>query len=122
MNAAEILKNHRQHYVTRLISRNPLLKFTPTAYREDITNLVKSEVLELIKQIQPVEILKTLLGESPKSVKIQNALKKNLAKCTKIKNESDDYFHATWQLSFYLGFPFVHVTEASRYQFAPLFL
>ncbi len=122
MNAADILKNHRQHYVTRLISRNPLLKFTPTAYREDITNLVKSEVLELTKQIQPVEILKTLLGESPKSVKIQNALKKNLAKCTKIKNESDDYFHATGQLSFYLGFPFVHVTEASRYQFAPLFL
>lgn len=122
MNAADILKNHRQHYVTRLVSRNPLLKFTPTAYREDITNLVKLEMLELEKQIQPREILKTLLSESPKSIKIQNALKKNLAKCTKIKNESDDYFHATGQLSFYLGFPFIHVTEASRYQFAPLFL
>lgn len=122
MNAADILKNHRQHYVTRLVSRNPLLKFTPTAYREDITNLVKPENLELEKQIQPLEILKTLLAESPKPVKISNALKKNLAKCTKIKNESDDYFHATGQLSFYLGFPFVHVTEASRYQVAPLFL
>ena len=122
MSAANILNNHRQHYVTRLVSRNPLLKFTPTAYREDITNLVKPEILELEKQIQPLEILKTLLSASPKSVKIQNALKKNLAKCTKIKNESDDYFHATGQLSFYLGFPFVHVTEASRYQFAPLFL
>jgi hypothetical protein len=122
MNAADILKNHRQHYVTRLVSRNPLLKFTPTAYREDITNLVKPEILELEKQIQPFEILKTLLSESPKPVKISNALKKNLAKCTKIKNESDDYFHATGQLSFYLGFPFVHITEASRYQFAPLFL
>jgi hypothetical protein len=122
MNAADILKNHRQHYVTRLISRNPLLKFTPTAYREDITNLVKPENLGLEKQIQPIEVLKTLLSESPKSVKIQNAQKKNLAKCTKIKNESDDYFHSTGQLSFYLGFPFVHVTEASRYQFTPLFL
>ena len=122
MSAADILKNHRQHYVTRLVSRNPLLKFTPTAYREDITNLVKPEVLEIEKQIQPLEILKTLLAESPKPVKIQNALKKNLAKCTKIKNESDDYFHSTGQLSFYLGFPFVHVAEASRYQFAPLFL
>jgi len=122
MNATDILKNHRQHYVTRLISRNPLLKFTPTAYREDITNLVKPEILELEKQVQPLEILKTLLSESPKPIKISNALKKNLAKCTKIKNESDDYFHATGQLSFYLGFPFVHVTEASRYQFAPLFL
>jgi RecA/RadA recombinase len=122
MNAADILKNHREHYVTRLVSRNPLLKFTATAYREDITNLVKPEILELEKQLQPLEILKTLLSASPKSVKIQNALKKNLAKCTKIKNESDDYFHATGQLSFYLGFPFVHVTEASRYQFAPLFL
>jgi superfamily I DNA and/or RNA helicase len=122
MNAAEILKNHRQHYVTRLVSRNPLLKFLPNAYREDLTNLVKLEVLELEKQIQPVEILKLLLAKSPKSVKIQNAQKKNLARCTKIKNESDDYFHATGQLSFYLGFPFVHVTEASRYQFSPLFL
>ena len=122
MSAADILKNHRQHYVTRLVSRNPLLKFLPSAYREDLTNLVKPEILELEKQIQPIEILKTLLAESPKPIKIQNALKKNLAKCTKIKNESDDYFHSTGQLSFYLGFPFIHVAESSRYQFSPLFL
>jgi hypothetical protein len=122
MNAADILKNHRQHYVTRLVSRNPLLKFLPSAYREDLTNLVKPEILELEIQIQPIEILKLLLAESPKPVKVQNALKKNLAKCTKIKNESDDYFHSTGQLSFYLGFPFIHVAESSRYQFSPLFL
>ena len=52
MNAADILKNHRQHYVTRLVSRNPLLKFLPSAYREDLTNLVKPEILELEIQIQ----------------------------------------------------------------------
>jgi len=123
MSQKDILKNHRQHYVTRIISRNPLLKFTPTAYREDIINLVKPEVLDLdVKIIQPLDILRTLLGDKPKPIKIENSLKKNLSKCTKINNESNDYFHATGQLSFYLGFPFIHVVESKRYQFSPLFL
>ena len=41
MLAIDILKDHREHFIKRLISRNPLLKCSPNAYREDLTELVK---------------------------------------------------------------------------------
>lgn len=147
MNAADILKNHREHYVTRLVSqKNPFLKFTPSTYREDLVNVatIKSEltqkkaqidfletsitdqslVIELEKdeKITPLEILKNLLSTEPKSIEIKNVGKTIQAKFLKIKNESDDYFHATGQVSFQIGFPFVYVAEGKASKFTPLFL
>lgn len=123
MNA--ILKDHRQHFIKRLITRNPLLKCTPNSYREDLTELVKID-LNLDKDIRktpPLEILQKLLAATPEKVEIVNAHKKNLSKCRKIKNETDDYFHTTGQLSLYLGYPFIAIPlESNRYYLAPLFL
>ncbi len=122
---SDILKDHRQHFIKRLITRNPLLKCTQNAYREDLTELVKID-LDFDKdpeRIFPLDILQNLLASTPKKVEIVNAHKKNLAKCKKIKNETDDYFHTTGQLSFYLGYPFVCIPpESNKYYLAPLFL
>ena len=125
MKANDILKDHRQHFIKRLITRNPLLKCTQNSYREDLIELVKIE-LEIdkdIKKTSPFDFLQNLLASTPKKVEIFNANKKNLAKCRKIKNETDDYFHTTGQLSFYLGYPFVAIPlESNKYHLAPLFL
>ena len=123
MSAADILKDHQQHYLTRLLARNPLLKLFPSLYREDMTIILGQETSNTEKQVLPLDALKILISEEPKAVKIPNILKKNLAKCNKIKNESDDHFHSTGQLSFYLGFPFVYAPlESELFQFSPLFL
>ncbi|GAB6139320.1 hypothetical protein JCM14076_00490 [Methylosoma difficile] len=125
MTAVDILKDHRQHFIKRLLTRNPLLKCTQNSYREDLTELVKIglEFDKDIKTTSPLEVLQNLLATVPKKVEIFNAHKKNLAKCTKIKNEADDYFHTTGQLSFYLGYPFIAIPlESNRYYLAPLFL
>lgn len=125
MSKIAILNDHKQHFIKRLITRNPLLKCTASAYREDITEVVKIglEFDKAPKRTSEIEILQNLLAATPKKVEIFNAHKKNLAKFTKIKNESDDYFHTTGQLSFYLGYPFVAIPlESNRYYLAPLFL
>lgn len=123
--AIDILKDHRQHFIKRLISRNPLLKCTVSAYREDITELVKIglEIDKDPKKTTELEILQNLLADKPKKVEVFNSHKKNLAKFTKIKNEAEDYFHTTGQLSFYLGYPLVAIPlESNRYYLSPLFL
>ena len=125
MTVSSILEDHKKHFIKRLITRNPLLKCTAGAYREDLTELTKIslEFDKNPKQTLPLEVLQNLLASTPKKVDIFNANKKNLAKFTKIKNESDDYFHTTGQLSFYLGYPFVAIPlESNRYYLAPLFL
>ncbi len=125
MSKIDILNDHKQHFIKRLITRNPLLKCTAGAYREDITELVKIslEIDKNPKKTSELEVLHNLLADKPKKVEIFNAHKKNLAKFTKIKNEADDYFHTTGQLSFYLGYPFVAIPlESNRYYLSPLFL
>ncbi|MFI3135579.1 MAG: AAA domain-containing protein [Methylococcaceae bacterium] len=125
MKENDILKDHRQHFIKRLITRNPLLKCTKNSYREDLTELVKIglEIDKDPKKTLPLDILQNLLSATPKKIEIANAHKKNLAKCKKIKIETDDYFHTTGQLSFYLGYPFVTIPlESNRYYLAPLFL
>jgi hypothetical protein len=64
MKARDILKDHRQHFIKRLLSRNPLLKCTPNSYREDITELVKIglELDKDIKTTSPLEVLQDLLA------------------------------------------------------------
>jgi very-short-patch-repair endonuclease len=125
MKANDILKDHRQHFIKRLLTRNPLLKCTQSSYREDVMELVKIglEFDKDSKTTSPLEVLQNLLAAAPKKVEIFNAQKKNLAKFTKIKNEADDYLHSTGQLSFYLGYPFVVIPlESDKYYLAPLFL
>lgn len=125
MSKVAILNDHKQHFIKRLITRNPLLKCTASAYREDITELVKIslEIDKAPKKTSELEVLESLLADKPKKVEIFNTHKKNLAKFTKIKNEAEDYFHTTGQLSFYLGYPFVAIPlESNRYYLAPLFL
>lgn len=125
MKENDILNDHRQHFIKRLITRNPLLKCTQNAYREDLTELMKIglEFEKNLKKTSPLDVLQNLLASTPKKVEIFNAHKKNLAKCIKIKNEADDYFHTTGQLSFYLGYPYVAIPlESTRYYLAPLFL
>ncbi|MGZ8226130.1 MAG: AAA domain-containing protein [Methylococcaceae bacterium] len=125
MTAVDILKDHRQHFIKRLLTRNPLLKCTQNSYREDVTELVKIglEFDKDIRKTSPLDVLQNLLAATPKKVEIFNAHKKYLAKCTKIKNEADDYFHTTGQLGFYLGYPFIAIPlESDRYYLAPLFL
>lgn len=72
MKEIDILKDHRQHFIKRLITRNPLLKCTPNAYREDLTELVKIglEFDKDPKKTFPLEILQNLLASTPKKVEI----------------------------------------------------
>ncbi len=138
MSAIKILHDHRQHFIKRLLTRNPLLKRTQSAYREDLTELVKARAeFELpsnssndlvpmgfeFNTTSSLDVLKNLLASTPKKIEVINAHKKNLAKCTKIKNEADDFFHSTGQLGLYLGYPFVVIPlDSSKYYLAPLFL
>ena len=123
MSPAEIIKDHQQHFINRLLARNALLKLLPSLYREDMTVIIGQENVNNQEIVLPVDILKKLISGESKNIKIPNVLKKNLAKFNKIKNESDDYFHSTGQLSFFLGFPFVHVSlKTEQFQFTPLFL
>lgn len=138
MSAIKILHDHRQHFIKRLLTRNPLLKCTQSAYREDLTELVKARPEFELTSNSPndlvpmgfefsttssLDVLKNLLASAPKKIEVINAHKKNLAKCTKIKNEADDFFHSTGQLGFYLGYPFVVIPlDSSKYYLAPLFL
>lgn len=125
MKTSDIVKDHRQHLIKRLLTRNPLLRCTPNSYREDIVELVKTgvELDKNVKTASPLEVLQNLLAATPKKISVPNAHKKNLAKCARIKNEADDYFHATGQLSFYLGYPFIAIPlESNKYYLAPLFL
>ncbi len=134
MTAIAILQDHRRHFINRLISRSPLLKCIPNAYREDLTELIKNEKLTelLAMSLEPdertrktfaLDVLQNLLAPIPEKVEIFNAQIKNLAKCTKIKNETIDYFHTTGQRSFYLGYPFIAIRlGTNKYYLAPLFL
>ena len=38
-NAAEIVRDHRQHYLDRKLARSPLLHFGPGAHRADVCEL-----------------------------------------------------------------------------------
>jgi very-short-patch-repair endonuclease len=134
MTAIAILQDHRRHFINRLISRSPLLKCTPNSYREDLTELIKNEKLtellamslepdERTRKTSAFDVLQNLLAPVPEKVEIFNAQIKNLAKCTKIKNETNDYFHTTGQRSFYLGYPFIAIRlGTNKYYLAPLFL
>ena len=134
MSAIPILQDHRKHFIKRLISRSPLLKCTPNSYREDLTELIKNEKLttlleivlepdETTRQTSALDVLQSLLAPVPEKVEIFNAQIKNLAKCTKIKNETNDYLHTTGQRSFYLGYPFIAIRlGANKYYLSPLFL
>jgi protein-tyrosine phosphatase len=120
-----IIKEHLDHLIRRSISKSPLLKCTSSPYREDLTELVKisSNLDENTRKTSSIEILQNLLAPTPQKVEIFNTHKKNLAKCRKIKNEAEDYFHSTGQLGFYLGYPFVAVPlNSNKFYVAPLFL
>ena len=83
MSAIKILHDHRQHFIKRLLTRNPLLKCTQSAYREDLTELVKARAeFELpsnssndlvpmgfeFNTTSSLDVLKNLLASTPKKI------------------------------------------------------
>ena len=131
---SEIIRQHKEHLLRRLVSNSPLLKFRPHGQRvmsvhdlfENITqNLprTRNNTSERIGCQSPSVFLHALLDDEPDDVRITNPAKPVFTKCRLIAELNRDYHSATGGWALYLGYPLVFVRrDSARIPFwAPLF-
>ena len=131
---AQIIRQHKEHLLRRLVSRSPLLQFRPRGTRvmgvhdlfKDITqNLprVPKNAYETNGSQSPGDFLRALLGDVPIPARIVNPATPVFAKCRRIAELNRDYHSATGGWALYLGYPLVFVRrDSTRKPFcAPLF-
>ena len=131
---AQIIRQHKEHLLRRLVSRSPLLNFRPRGQG-------LMDVCDLFKGIPPNplivpenaaeaggcqssnDFLRALLGDAPMPARIVKPAKPVFAKCRRIAELNRDYHHATGGWALYLGYPLVFVRNNTRKNpfWAPLF-
>lgn len=133
--ALEVLRDHRQHLLSGLTSRNPLLRFTTQrGYREDALKLFSGIEPNLPATIPtgqnswiPVtdleQLLLVLLASRPGKIEIKGAADTVVAKCGKIIEQGRDWRAQTGQNSLYVGYPMLFVpVPGEKYIISPLYL
>ena len=67
MTPADLVANHREHYLSRKLARSPLLHFTLGAYRLDVCSLLEGitpniPTINEVGVTTPESLIKALLG------------------------------------------------------------
>ncbi|MGZ3814824.1 MAG: DUF4011 domain-containing protein [Mucilaginibacter sp.] len=127
-----ILEDHKSHYLERLLSRNPLLRFKPSSSRLDVTEIftdiprgaiAKPENTPSITTVvEPKRLLECLLnGEK---TLIRGIAPKIIPKLYKIGINAKEISRITGQHALFIGYPILEITQANEKKpiYAPLYL
>ena len=124
---ADLVRDHREHYLQRKLARSPLLNFMPGAYRIDACSLfdgvtANAPAIRDAGVSTPAGLVSALIGPRGEAV-IHNARSTIIQKLNKIRRSSDDSRHSTGQHALYLGYPCVVLPgDRGKTKFAPIFL
>ncbi len=124
---ADLVKDHREHYLRRKLARSPLLQFTPGAYRIDICALFDGITANVPAVNEagvttPEALIKALIGPRGQAT-LHNVRQATLQKLKRLRLNADETRHSTGQHALYLGYPCVVIPDdAGKVKFAPVFL
>ncbi len=129
MTAAELVREHRRHFLDRKLSRSPMLGFKPgTAGRLDVSKLLEKTTPNLpfaggdFSATTPSSLIQGLLDERH-SFSIANPSPALIKKLQLLKTRADDCYQNTGQHALYIGFPCLVIPVENKVaRFAPLFL
>ena len=124
---ADLVRDHREHYLQRKLARSPLLNFMPGAYRIDACSLFdgvtpNAPAIRDSGVSTPTGLVSALIGPRGEAV-IYNARSTIIQKLNKIRRSADDSRHSTGQHALYLGYPCVVLPgDRGKTKFSPIFL
>jgi DNA polymerase III delta prime subunit len=126
---AELVREHREHFLRRKLSRSPMLGFKPgVSGRLDVSKLLENAPLNLpfaggdFAAAAPIGLIQGLLGERG-SFAIANPSIRLLTKMQLLKTRAADCYQNTGQHALYIGYPCVVIpVEKKPARYAPLFL
>ena len=127
MTPADLVANHREHYLSRKLARSPLLHFTPGAYRLDVCSLLEGitpniPTINEVGVTTPESLIKALLGHRGEAT-LQNVRPATIQKLKRLRLNAEEARHSTGQHALYLGYPCVVIPgEGGKVKFAPVFL
>jgi hypothetical protein len=127
--AAEVVRDHREHYLIRKLARSPLLHFFPGAYRTDINALFAGIQANLPVATPrdsgistPASLIENLLGGRLDAT-IHNVRPAMLKRLERIQKAAADSIHSTGQHTLYVGYPCVVLPGADgKTKLAPVLL
>lgn len=132
LSPGEVIKQCRSEYVTRLLNRNPLLHFSPTATRFDaqdifdgLTANAPTRITSETNAVAAVSDLRRLIDKlaNGERVRVVGPSKIVSAKCSKIKVVSTDIQRMSGQHALFIGYPLLYAgVQGKAPVLAPLFL
>lgn len=127
MTPADLVANHREHYLSRKLARSPLLHFMPGTYRLDVFSLFEGitpnvPTVNEVGVTMPESLIKALVGARGQAT-LPNVRPATIQKLKRLKLNAEEARHSTGQHALYLGYPCVVIPgEAGKVKFAPIFL
>jgi DNA polymerase III delta prime subunit len=127
---AQLVREHRKHFLDRKLSRSPMLGFKPgVSGRLDISKLLEKTTPNLpfaggedFAASTPGGLIQGLLGDRG-SFAIPNPDSKLVKKLQLLKTRAADCYQNTGQHALYIGYPCVVIpVEKKAARYAPLFL
>jgi arginine repressor len=124
---ADLVRDHREHYLQRKLARSPLLKFMPGAHRLDVCSLFGGITADTPTQnvcgvTSPTAFLQALVGPRLQAT-LHNVRAPIVQKLKKMKLSAEETLRSTGQHALYVGYPCIVVPgEAGKTKFAPIFL
>ena len=124
---ADLVANHREHYLSRKLARSPLLHFMPGAYRLDVCSLFEGITpnIPTVKEAgvtTPESAIKALVGPRGQAI-LHNVRPATIQKLKRLKLNAEEARHSTGQHALFFGYPCVVIPgEAGKVKFAPIFL
>ena len=132
LSPGEVIDKCRSEYVTRLLNRNPLLHFNPTATRFDANDIFEgvtanaptpiAGTVNAVTAVSHVSRLIEVLAQG-KRARVVGPNRTVSAKCSKIKLVSTDIQRMSGQQSLFIGYPLLYAEADGKVPIlAPLFL
>jgi transcription elongation GreA/GreB family factor len=127
--AAEVVNDHRDHYLVRKLARSPLLHFYPGAYRIDLNSLfdgIQANLPTVSRKDSgistPESLIRNLLGDRLDGT-INGVRPAMLKKLERIQKAAADSIRSTGQHTLYVGYPCVVMpVPDARAKLAPILL
>lgn len=132
LSPGEVIDKCRSEYVTRLLNRNPLLHFSPTANRFDALDIFDGVMANApvrnagngsaTTAVSDVRRLIEVLAQG-KRARVVGPARAVSAKCSKIRVVSTDIQRMSGQQSLFIGYPLLYTEADGKVPIlAPLFL
>jgi hypothetical protein len=124
---ADLVRDHRNHYLLRKLARSPLLHFMPGAYRLDVCSLFNGLLPNAPTANEngvttPSGLVQGIVGDR-QAATIHGLPEKLLFKLARLAQNAEEVRRSTGQHALYVGYPCMIVpAEAGKSKLAPLFL